>query len=127
MSLAAARATLERVLTSQAYDAMVAVADRWAAGVASVIEQAGLPWHVIQLGCRAEYRFRATPSRNGGESAREINEDLDRYLHLACLNRGVLLTPFHSMALISPAHTIGDADRHTEVFAEVVRRLTDAG
>ena len=127
MSLAAARATLESVLTPAAYESMVTVADRWVAGVRSVIDHARLPWHVVQLGCRAEYRFRATAPRHGGESAREIHQDLDRYLHLGCLNRGVLLTPFHSMALISPAHTIADADAHTDVFAELVQRLADGG
>ncbi len=123
LSLAAMRATLERVLTAEAFEAMIAVADRWRAGVADVIESRRLPWHVVQLGCRAEYRFRPSPPRNGSEAAVEIDPDLDRYLHLGCLNRGVLLTPFHSMALVSPAHTAADADRHSAVFAELVDDL----
>ena len=123
LSLAAIRATLEHVLTPEAFTAMIDVADRWRAGVERVIAGAGLPWHVIQMGCRAEYRFRAEPPRNGLEAAAEINTDLDHYLHLGCLNRGVLMTPFHNMALMSPAHVAADADRHTEVFAEAVDAL----
>ena len=39
------------------------------------------------------------------------------------MNRGILMTPFHNMALMSPATTAGDVDRHTEVFAEAVEAL----
>ena len=123
LSLAAMRATLEHVLTEEAFVGMTAVADRWREGVDEVIDRARLPWHVAQLGCRGEYRFRPEPPRTGLEAAAEIDADLDRYLHLGCLNRGVLMTPFHNMALMSPAHTEADADRHTEVFGELVQRL----
>ena len=44
-------------------------------------------------------------------------------MHLWALNRGVLLTPFHNMALFSPHHTEADVDRHTAVFAEAVQAL----
>ena len=50
-----------------------------------------------------------------------------RYLHLYALNRGVLLTPFHNMALMSPATTAADVDRHTEVFADAVGELAATG
>ena len=53
-----------------------------------------------------------------------MDEELEGFLHLWCLNRGVLLTPFHNMALLSPAHTEADVDRHTEVFGEAVNALT---
>jgi glutamate-1-semialdehyde aminotransferase len=46
-------------------------------------------------------------------------------MHLAALNRGILMTPFHNMALISPAHTEADIDFHTEVFRESVRALIE--
>ena len=58
-----------------------------------------------RLGCRAEYWFRPTPPRNGGEAAAAVDAELERYMHLAALNRGILLTPFHNMALIAPAVT----------------------
>jgi glutamate-1-semialdehyde 2,1-aminomutase len=44
-------------------------------------------------------------------------------MHLFALNRGILLTPFHNMALMSPATTEADVDRHTEVFREAVLEL----
>ncbi len=123
MSLAAMRATLEHVLTDAAYARTIPLAGRFAEGVESVIAEHGLPWHVAQLGCRAEYWFRATPPRNGSEAAASIDPELDRYMHLAALNRGVLMTPFHNMALMCPDTTDADVDLHTRVFRESVEPL----
>jgi len=78
---------------------------------------------VQQLGCRAEYWFREKPARNGAEAVAAVDMDLDRYMHLAALNRGILMTPFHNMALISPQTTEEDIDYHTKVFREIVETL----
>ena len=120
LSLAAVRATLAEVLTEEAFARMIHLAARFAAGVADVIEEAGLPWHVTELGCRAEYRFSAAPPRNGAESAAAGDDELERFLHLYALNRGILMTPFHNMALMSPATSEADVDLHTRVFTEAV-------
>jgi glutamate-1-semialdehyde 2,1-aminomutase len=123
LSLAAMRATLENVLTEEAFERMIGLGERFEAGVAEVIETHGLPWHVTRLGCRVEYAFSPEEPRNGGEAAAARDLDLDRFLHLHALNRGVLMTPFHNMALISPATTEADVDLHTEAFAEAARDL----
>jgi len=99
LSLAAARAALEEVLTDEAFAHATRVATRLREGVEEVIASRGLPWHVVQLGTRAEYRFAAEPARTGTEAAAQGDEELERYLHLYALNRGVLITPFHNMAL----------------------------
>jgi glutamate-1-semialdehyde aminotransferase len=39
------------------------------------------------------------------------------------LNRGVLLTPFHNIALMSPATTESDVDAHTKIFASAAHKL----
>jgi glutamate-1-semialdehyde aminotransferase len=44
-------------------------------------------------------------------------------MHLYVLNRGVLMTPFHMMALISPATSEADVDAHSEAFAEACAEL----
>jgi glutamate-1-semialdehyde 2,1-aminomutase len=123
LSLAAMRATLERVLTEEAYARTIPLAERFVEGVAAVIAEHALPWHVTRLGCRAEYWFRATPPRNGSEAAAAIDADLDRYMHLAALNRGILMTPFHNMALVAPETVEADIDLHTRVFRECVESL----
>jgi glutamate-1-semialdehyde 2,1-aminomutase len=123
LSLAAMRATLSEVLTHEAFDRMIPLAERWTEGVEAGIEEAGLPWHVTRLGCRAEYLFGPDRPRNGREAHAAGNVELERYMHLHALNRGILLTPFHNMALMSPATTEADVDRHTEVFREAVLEL----
>jgi glutamate-1-semialdehyde 2,1-aminomutase len=123
LSMAAMRATLEHVLTEQAYARTIPLAQRWTEGVASAIRDFGLAWNVTQLGCRAEYWFSREPARNGSEAWAAMDAELDRYMHLAALNRGILLTPFHNMALIAPDVTDADVDFHTRVFRESVAAL----
>jgi glutamate-1-semialdehyde 2,1-aminomutase len=117
------RATLAEVLTENAFERMIALAGRWTAGVEAGIAESCLPWHVTQLGCRAEYLFGPDRPRNGAEAHAASNFELERYLHLFALNRGILLTPFHNMALMSPATTDADVDLHTDVFREAVSEL----
>jgi glutamate-1-semialdehyde 2,1-aminomutase len=123
LSLAAMRSTLEHVLTDDAFDRMIALGERWADGVRDAIERHAMPWEVQRLGCRAEYWFTRTPPRNGGEAAASDDHELARFTHLYALNRGILLTPFHNMALMSPATTDDDVDAHTRVFYEMAREL----
>ena len=123
LSLAAMRATLEHVLTGENFKKMVSLAVQFNDGVSAEIQKHGLPWSVQRLGCRAEYMFRAKAPRNGGESAAAMDFELERYLHLHALNRGVLLTPFHSMALMCPETTPGDIDRHTAAFGEAAKEF----
>lgn len=123
VSLAAMRATLGGVLTDDAWTPMCALAERFGTAVTQVIADAGLPWSVSRLGARVEYRFCAPAPRTGGESAAAADADLDDFLHVYLANRGVLMTPFHNMALMSPATTAADVDRHTEVFRAAVGEL----
>ncbi len=120
LSLAAARATLDEVLTPAAFAAMTERASRFTAGVQATIDRHDLAWSVVQLGARAEYRFARPAPRSGTASAAAADDQVEEYLHLALANRGILLTPFHNMALMCPATTDTDVDAHTTAFAEVV-------
>jgi glutamate-1-semialdehyde 2,1-aminomutase len=122
LALAAVRATLSVALRDEDFAAAIPLAARFTDGVAGVIAEAGLPWHVQRLGCRAEYWF-CPPPRTGAEAAAAVDEQLDAFLHLWSFNRGILLAPFHNMALFSPHHSAADVDRHTEVFADAVSAL----
>ena len=123
LSLAAMRATLTKVLTKEAFDRMIPMAERWTAGVEKVIKDFGLPWHVTRLGCRAEYLFGPKEPTNGTEAHDAMDFELERFMHLYAMNRGILLTPFHNMALMSPATGPEDVDYHSKVFREAVREL----
>jgi glutamate-1-semialdehyde 2,1-aminomutase len=122
VSLAAMRATLTKVLTKEAFDRMIPVAERWTTGVAKAIADSGLPWHVTRLGCRAEYMFGPEP-RTGEQAHEAMDFELERFMHLYAMNRGILLTPFHNMALMCPQTEAEDVDRHTKVFREAVKEL----
>jgi glutamate-1-semialdehyde 2,1-aminomutase len=124
LSLAAARATLEEVLTDEAFGHMTEMAERFEAGVNEVVASQGAPWNSVRLGCRVEYHFQPSPPRNGSEAVAAADRMLVRYMHLHALNRGILLTPFHNMALMCPATIESDIDRHTEAFEEAVAGLT---
>ena len=123
LSLAAMRATLEHVLTDEAFSRMIALGERWADGVKGAIDRFELPWEVQRLGARAEYWFCPQPPRTGAEAAAADDHELARFMHLFALNRGVLLTPFHNMALMCPATTEEDVDAHTQVFDQAVAAL----
>jgi glutamate-1-semialdehyde aminotransferase len=123
LSMAAIRATLGEVLTEEAFRRMLPLGERWAAGVDEAIAARGVPWHVTRLGARAEYHFMPDRPRTGAEQAAHADFELERFLHLWAMNRGILMTPFHNMALMSPATTEADVDRHTAVFADAVGAL----
>jgi glutamate-1-semialdehyde 2,1-aminomutase len=123
LSLAAVRATLEQVLNDAAFERMIGLAVRHERAVNEVLRTRKLPWHIVRLGARAEYRFSPERPRTGGEAAAASDAALDAYVHLYLMNRGVLITPFHNMALMCPATTEDDVDRHAEAFAGAADEL----
>jgi glutamate-1-semialdehyde 2,1-aminomutase len=123
LSMAAARATLAEVLTDQAFEKMIALATRFTDAVQNVLDSVDVPWSISQLGARAEYRFARPAPVNGTESNEAGDDDLDEYMHLYTLNRGVLMTPFHNMALMCPSTSQDDVDLHTEVFTKAINEL----
>jgi glutamate-1-semialdehyde 2,1-aminomutase len=121
--MAAMRAVLGEVLTDEVFGPMEELATLFCNDVRHSIERHELAWSVSQLGARVEYRFAKPAPLNGGASARSADEALEHYLHLYCINRGVMLTPFHNMALMCPATTHDQVRRHGEVFAEALDLL----
>lgn len=123
LSMAAIRATLTEVLTETAFEKMEQLCTVWTNDVQEIINEFDIPWQVSQLGCRAEYSFRATAPKTGKEAADADDFELQQYLQLHAINRGVLMTPFHNMALISPATTLEDVKRHTNHFRDAAQAL----
>jgi glutamate-1-semialdehyde 2,1-aminomutase len=126
LSLAAARATLEQVLTEDAYTSMAMTCQHYVTGVRAVFAKHGAPWHIVALGARAEFGYTPAPHRSGGDALAAIDPLLDDLVHAALLNRGVMLTPFHNMALMGPSTTIEDVDRVVAALDAVVGEVFSA-
>jgi glutamate-1-semialdehyde 2,1-aminomutase len=124
LSAQAIATTLETSLTRDDFSHMIALARQWTRGVERIIERAGLPWHVTHLGARAEFHFVPEAPENGSELAAIGDEELERFLRLFLINRGVLTTPFHNMALMAPTTTEEDVVLHEELLAAAVEELT---
>ena len=123
LSLAAMKATLQSVLTDQAFEHMIELCDSYTADVDELIKRYDMPWSISQIGARAEYRFTSPAPTNGSASAAAADDELDEYMHLYMCNRGVLMTPFHNMALMCPATTQQDVDVHAKLFEQALADL----
>ncbi len=123
LSMAALHAVLTEVMTPAAYAHMERLAARLAAGLAAAIAAARLPWHVARAGARVEFICAPGPLRNGGEAEAAQVPALERALHLALLNRGCLLAPFHNMMLVCPATTEAQIERLRVAFAAAATEL----
>ena len=123
LSLAAMRATLERVMTVEAYAHMEALAARLATGLQLVVTTYGVPWHVVRVGARVEFICAPGPLRNGTEAEAAHAPGFEQAVHLALLNRGCLIAPFHNMMLVSPATTAAQVETLVQAFESVVASL----
>jgi glutamate-1-semialdehyde 2,1-aminomutase len=126
LALAAMRANLEQVMTKEAYAHMEWLAGTLASGLAAVIEEFRLPWHVVRVGARVEFVCAPGPLRNGSEAEAAHVPVLERAIHLALLNRGCLIAPFHNMMLVAPCTSAAQVDRLTSAFREVAGLLQDS-
>jgi len=123
LSMAAMRATLSEVLTDEAFAEMVSLCDTYTSDVQEIIAQFELPWSISQIGARAEYRFTNPAPLNGSQSAAASDDELDEFMHLYMCNRGILMTPFHNMALMCPTTTEEEVKVHSGLFAAAAAEL----
>lgn len=103
LASAALAACLERVMTDATFQHMNALSQQLVARLDEIIVRHALPWHVVSVGARSELCFSRQPATTARESLNASVPVLERMLHLYLLNRGVLITPFHNMMLISPS------------------------
>ncbi|KUM02858.1 aspartate aminotransferase family protein [Chromobacterium subtsugae] len=116
LACAAMRANLAEVMTEDNYRIMFERAGRLAQGLRELFARRGLPWCVTQLGARCEFQFAPRPPRNGSEAGAWQDEEFERCIHLHLLNRGLLITPFHNMLLMSPSTAEAGIARLLQAF-----------
>jgi glutamate-1-semialdehyde 2,1-aminomutase len=123
MQFACLKATLSEVMTQKAYAHMEKLAKRLSGALAATLTSYGVPWHVVRVGARVEVICAALPLRNGAQAANAHVPQVEAVLHLALLNRGCLIAPFHNMMLISPATKTRQVDRLTAAFNEILSEI----
>jgi glutamate-1-semialdehyde 2,1-aminomutase len=123
MQFACLEATLRKVMTPASYAHMEKGAERLAHGLAAVIDRHSAPWHVVRVGARVEFICAPGPLRNGAEAARAHQPAVEAAVHVALLNRGSLIAPFHNMMLVSPATKKRQIDRLVTSFDEILTDL----
>lgn len=123
LQFAAMRATLGEVMTAENYAHMERLAEALQEGLETAIGETGLPWHVARVGARVEFVCAPGPLRNGAEAEAAHAPALEAAIHLALLNRGSLIAPFHNMMLASPATARPQVDRLVAAFGEICREL----
>lgn len=124
LSLRAVRTMLDNVITAKNFERMFEVAGVLERGIQQAIDEYQLAWHVTRMGARVEYGHTPKPRRTAREVEETTDSALEQLLHLYCLNRGVMITPFHNMMLTSPATTVADVERHNRIFQDCIGELT---
>lgn len=125
LAINAMHAMLGQVITHDAYRHMLELARGLVKGIEGVIVAHSLPWHVVNVGARVEFVCAEKPSTNGTESRAAMNPKLEAAIHLALVNRGILLAPFHNMMLLSPVTTLGQVDRLVHELNTIISELLE--
>ena len=123
LAMAAMRATLSELMTGAVYAPVLALATTLADGLRDCIARHRLAWCVTQLGARTEFQFRARPPRNGSEARASLDAELEHLIHLALLNREVMITPFHNMMLVCPATAPTHVQKLINAFDQVLDEI----
>lgn len=118
LQLALIRTVFEAVMTEAAYAKAMPQAERLEQKLAAAIVGAGLPWHMVRVGLRAEIVPSATRPRNGSEAGMIDHDEGLAALQVFALNRGVVITPFHGMLLVSPETSAADIDHAVSVLSD---------
>ncbi len=125
LTMAAARASLEQVLTPAAYDHLNALNDRMLSGCDAVLRKYGLPGYTVGISSKGTVTF--SPSKITDYASFMANQDADMsaLAWVWNMNRGIFMTPGREEEwTLSVVHTHEDVDRYVSVFDEMADALT---
>lgn len=124
-AIAAMKETLEKVATEEAFEKMFRGQERLSDGLEAILKKYNIPWSVTRSGARCELQFMPEPPKNGSEAKNYFDWQLMYYTHLFLSNRGILITPFHNMMLISPVTCDADIDRLIQGWDDCLKELSE--
>ncbi len=126
LTMAASRASLERVLTPDAYKHLDALNDRIVPGCQEVIDRHRLPGYAVGVGPKGCVTF--SPEKIVDYETFKANQDVPvtELAWLWNMNRGIYMTPGREEEwTLSVTHTDEAIDDYIRVFAEMAAALTE--
>jgi glutamate-1-semialdehyde 2,1-aminomutase len=125
LAMAAARASLEQVLTADAYEHFERLNERILAGCTSVIEEHGFPGYAIGIAAKGCVTFSSERIVDYASFKANQDAELTDLGWLYSMNRGIFMTPGREEEwTLTVAHDDAAVDRYAEVFAELAGELT---
>jgi glutamate-1-semialdehyde 2,1-aminomutase len=124
MSMAAARATMAKVLTDEAYARTQVLGTRLADGIEKAIAEVGLPWTTHRFWPRSGVTYAPAMPRNAAEAYATKHVELIVTARVYLANRGVWEAIVGAGPTCSVPATEEDVDRYVDAYASLVRELT---
>jgi glutamate-1-semialdehyde 2,1-aminomutase len=122
--MAAARASLQEVLTPAAYGHLNRLNDRLLAGCNRVLEKYSLPGYTVGISSKGCVTFSPTKIVDYESFMANQDAELTHLAWLYAMNRGIFMTPGREEEwTLSVAHTVEDADRYVAMFEEMAHDL----
>ncbi|HEX6491410.1 MAG TPA: aspartate aminotransferase family protein [Gaiellaceae bacterium] len=124
LSMAAARANLQQVLTAEAYEQLDRLNERILAGCSRVIDEHGLPGYALGIAAKGCVTFASERIVDYASFKEHQDAELTELAWLYSMNRGIFMTPGREEEwTLSVAHNEAAIDRYTAVFAELAGEL----
>ncbi len=115
--MAAAEATLTKVLTDEVYDSFEESNRELLDGCQQIVEAHGLPAYTEGLGAKGCVVFSAERLYEYRDYLRKVDEELSRLAWLYHMNHGIFMTPgTEEEWTLSIAHTAEDRQRYLDAF-----------
>jgi glutamate-1-semialdehyde 2,1-aminomutase len=125
LTMVAARASLEQVLTPDAYKHLDALNERLLAGCEAVIERHRLPGYAVGVGSKGCVTFSPTPIVDYETFKANQDVPLTELAWLWNMNRGIYMTPGREEEwTLSVTHTDEAVDAYVRAFDEMAAALT---
>jgi glutamate-1-semialdehyde 2,1-aminomutase len=125
LSMAAARASLEQVLTPDAYRHLDAIEQRLLDGCRAVLDRHGLPGYSVGIGAKGCVTFSPVPIVDYESYKAHQDAELADLAWLYNMNRGIFMTPGREEEwTLSVAHSPADCDAFIAVFEEMAADVT---